>query len=74
MYFYIALSLKLNIVKGRGYETFKPKNDKKEHEDEAETVEEATTEEEQDATVTLVTHVNNILHSIFTKVGVYINN
>ena len=29
--------------------------------------------EEEDAPVPLVTHVNNILHSIFSNVDVYIN-
>ena len=31
-------------------------------------------EEEQEAPVSLVTHVNKILHSIFSDVEVYINN
>ena len=44
---------------------------KKEHKEEVETEEEETAEEEP---VPLVTHVNNILHSIFSNVEVYINN
>ena len=42
------------------------------HRDEANAVEEA--EEEQKAPVILVTHVHNLLHSIFFNVPVYINN
>ena len=45
---------------------------KKEHKEEAKVDEEETAEEE--APVPLVTHVNNILHSIFSNVEVYINN
>ena len=44
---------------------------KKEHKEEAKAEEEETAEEEA---VPLVTHVNNILHSIFSNVEVYINN
>ena len=44
---------------------------KKERKKEAEADEEETAEEEP---VPLVTHVNNILHSIFPNVEVYINN
>ena len=48
---------------------------KAEHKQETEADEEATTEEEeQEAGVHLVTYVNNILHSIFSNVEVYINN
>ena len=65
------LALKLKLVKGRGYETYKTKELKKEHQEEAKAVEEETAEE--DSPVPLVTHVNNILHSIFSKVEVYIN-
>ena len=65
------LALKLKIVRGRGYETYNTKEVKKEHKEEAKAEEEETTEEEA---VPLVTHVNNILHSIFSNVEVYINN
>ena len=44
----------------------------KEHKQTAKAEEEETAEE--DAPVPLVTHVNNILHSIFSNVEVYINN
>ena len=65
------LALKLKLVKSRGYQTYKTKEIKKEHKEEANAEEEETAEEER---VPLVTHVNNILHSIFSNVEVYINN
>ena len=67
------LALKLKLVKGRGYETYNAKEVKKEHKEEAKTEEEETAEDEE-SPVPLVTHVNNILHSIFSNVEVYINN
>ena len=67
------LAVKLKLVRGRGYETYNTKEvNKKEHKEEAKAEEEETAEEE--APVPLVTHVNNILHSIFSNVEVYINN
>ena len=66
------LALKLKLVRGRGYETYKTKEVKKGHKVEAKAEEEETAEE--DAPVTLVTHVENILHSILNNVEVYINN
>ena len=65
------LAVKLKLVKGRGYETYKIKEVKKEHKEEAKAEEQETAEEES---VLLVTHVNNILHSIFSNVELYINN
>ena len=65
------LALKLKLVRGRGYETYNTKEVKKEHKKETKAEEEETAEEEA---VPLVTHVNNILHSIFSNVEVYINN
>ena len=56
------LALKLKLVRGRSYETYNTKEVKKEHKEEAKPEEEETGEEEP---VLLVTHVNNILHSIF---------
>ena len=50
------------------------KKGKKEHKQAAKAEEEETTEEEEEVPVPLVTHVNNILHSIFSNVEVYINN
>ena len=51
-----------------------PKENKKEHEEEAKADEEETAKGEQKASVPLVIHVNNISHSIFYNVEVYINN
>ena len=65
------LALKLKLVKGRGYETYNIKKVKKEHKEEAKAAEKETVEEEP---VPLITHVSNILHSIFSNVEVYINN
>ena len=65
------LALKLKLVRGRGYETYNSKETKKEHKQEAKAEEEKTADE---APVPLVTHANNILHSIFPNVEVYINN
>ena len=63
--------MKLKLVRGSGYETYSTKEVKKEHKEEAKAEEEATADEE--APVPLVTHVNNILHTIFSNVEVYIN-
>ena len=63
--------MKLKLVRGHGYETCNTKEVKKEHKEEAKAEEEETAEEE--APVPLVTHVNNIFHSIFSNVEVYIN-
>ena len=66
------MALKLKLVRGRGYKTYNTKEVKKEHKEEAKAEEEETAEKE--APVPLVTHVNTILHSIFSNVEVYINN
>ena len=63
---------KLKLVRGRGYETHNSKNVEKEHKAGVKAEEEVTVE--GDAPVPLVTHVNNIFHSIFSNVEVYINN
>ena len=65
------LALKLKLVRGCGYETYNTKAVKKEHKEEAKAEEEGTAEEY--APVPLVTHVDKILHSIFSRVEVYIN-
>ena len=65
------LALKLKLVRGRGYETYTTKEVKKEQKEDAKAEEEETAEENDP--VPLVTHVNNILHSIFSNVEVYIN-
>ena len=66
------LALKLKLVRGRDYEPYNSKEVKKEHKEEVESDEEETAEEEEP--VPLVTHVNNILHSFFSIVEVYIQN
>ena len=66
------LALKLKLVRGHGYEIYITKEVKKEHREDAKAEEDKTAEEE--APVCLVTHVNNVLHSIFSNVEVYINN
>ena len=66
------LTLKLQLVRGRGYETYNTKEVKKEHKEEAKAEEDEAAEEE--APAPLVTHINNILHSIFSNGEVYINN
>ena len=66
------LALKLKLVRGRGYATYNTGEIKKEHKEEAKAEEEETAEEE--APVPLVTHVHNILHSVFSNVEMYINN
>ena len=66
------MALKLKLVRSRCYETYNTKEVKKEHKEEAKAEEEETAEEE--APVPFITHVNNILHSIFSNVEVYINN
>ena len=65
-------ALKLKLVEGCDYETYNDKEVKKEHKKEAKAEEEETAEE--DPPLLLVTHVNNMLLSIFSNVEVYINN
>ena len=66
------LALKLNIVSGRGDETYNTKEVKEEQKEKAKAGEEETAEE--DAPVPCVAHVNTFSHSIFSDVEVYINN
>ena len=75
--YYVALRqtylvLKLKLVRSSGYETYNSKELKKEHKEKGKAAEEETVD--KDAPVPLVTPVNNILHSTFSNVGVYINN
>ena len=62
----------MKLVRGRGYETYNSKEVKKQHKEEAKADEEETVEEE--APVPIVTHVNDIFHSIFSNVEIYIKN
>ena len=69
------LALKLKFVKGRGYDTYESKEKKKENKDESVVfTETGTDDEEEQEEVARVTYVNNILHSFFSNVEVYINN
>ena len=68
------MALKLKIVKGRGYHTYQSKEEKKEHNDESVVFTQKGTDEEEQEEVPRVTHVNNIMHSVFSNVEVYINN
>ena len=75
--YYVALrhsflALKLSFVKERGYDTYESKG-KKEEKDESVVFIETGDDEEQEK-VARVTYVNNILHSIFSNMEVYIHN
>ena len=63
------LSLVLKLVKHRGFDSYK-KEAKKEHNE----AEDKKADAADDNEVPLITHVNNIMHSIFSNVEVYINN
>ena len=67
------LALKLKFVKGRGYDTYESKEMKKEHKDESVVFTETGTDDDE-GEVVRITYVNNIMHSIFSNVEVYINN
>ena len=64
--------MKLKLVRSCGYETYNNKEVEWKHKKEAKAEEEKTAEE--DAPVPIVSHVNNILHLIYSNVEVYINN
>ena len=66
------MASKLKVVKGRGNETYNTKDLRKVHKEDSKV--DVETEEEQEAPVPLITHVNNIMHSIFSIVEVYIKN
>ena len=69
------MALKLKFVKGRGYDTYESKEKKKEHKEESVVFTETGTDDsDEEEEVARVTYVNNILHSIFSNVEVYINN
>ena len=67
------LALKLKFVEGRGYDTYESKEKKEEHKDESVVFTETRADEEEKE-VARVINVNNIMHSIFSNVEVYINN
>ena len=69
------LALNLKFVKGRGYDTYESKEKKKEHKDESVVFTETRTDDsDEEEEVARVTYVNNIMHSLFSNVQVYINN
>ena len=68
------MALKLKFVKGRGYDTYESKEKKKEHKDESVVFTETGTDDGEEEEVARVTYINNITHSIFSNVEVYINN
>ena len=67
------MALKLKFVKGLGYNTCESKEKKKEHKDESVVFTETGSDDEEEE-VARVTYVNDIMHSIFSNVEVYINN
>ena len=66
-------ALKLKFVKGRGYDTYENKEKKKKHKDESVVFTEIGSDDEEQE-VARVIYVNNIMHSMFSNVEVYINN
>ena len=69
-----VLALKLKFVKGRGYDTYESKKKKREHKEESVVFTETGNDVDQEEEIARVTYVNNIMHSIFSNVEVYINN
>ena len=63
------LSLVLKLVKHRGFDSYK-KEVKKEHNE----AKDKRADADDDNEVPIITPVNNIMHSIFSNVEVYINN
>ena len=71
------LALKIKLVEGRGFDTCKTTEKKKEHKEDTvstETGDDDVEFIEQDEGVSQITHVNNILQSIFSNAELYINN
>ena len=71
------LALKIKLVKGRGFDSYRTTEKKKEHKDDAVFTETGDNELEfieEDEGVPHITHVNIILHSIFSNAELYINN
>ena len=71
------LALKIKLVKGRGLDTYKTTEKKKEHKEDTvftETGDDDVELMEEDEGVPHITHVNNILHSIFSNADLHINN
>ena len=71
------LALKTKLFTGPGFNTYKTTEKKKEHKEDTvftETGDDAVEIIEEDEGVPHITHVNNILHSIFSNAELYINN
>ena len=68
------LALKVKFVKRRAYDTYESKEKKKEHKDESVIFTETGDDDNEEEEIARVTSVNNIMHSIFSNVEVYINN
>ena len=68
------LALKHKFFKRLGYDTYGSMEKKKEHKDESISFTETGTDEEEQEEVARVTYVDNIMHSIFSNVEVYMNN
>ena len=68
------MALKRKFVKGRGYDTYESKENKTEHNDESVAFTETGTDDGEEEEVARVTYVNNIMHSFFSNVEVYMNN
>ena len=71
------LALKIKLVKGRRFDTYKTTEKKKEHKEDTiftETADDDVEFLEEDEGVPHITHVSNILHSIFSNAELYINN
>ena len=68
------LALQVKFVKGRAYDTYESKEKKKEHKDESVVFTETGNDDSEEEEIARVTYVNNIVHSIFSNVEVYINN
>ena len=73
----LYLALKTKLVKRRGFDTYKTTEKKKEHKENTiftETGDDDVEFIEEGEGVSHFTHVNNILHSIFSNAEMYINN
>ena len=68
------LALKLKFVKRRGYDTYESEEKKMEHKDESVVFTETGDDDSEEEEVARVAYVNNIMHSIFSNVEVYMNN
>ena len=70
------LAVKIKLVKGRGFDTYKTPEKKKEHKEDTvftETGDNDVEFIEEGKRLPHITHVNIILHSIFSKAELYLN-